>query len=545
MRRADSPSRGLLMARWEGLAIQPAIALAAQRDRPLRSQVRYLVRLGHEALVAIADGLPPNPERRHDAAALSALAGLSEQLADDDPPARRGEVLPGLLGALLGDVSYPDRAGATGGVCLIDAAQARGLRFRHVVVTGLEQGEFPGSPAADPYLPDTLRAELGLLPPRAPGTSESRLRFHAACAAAGERLALVRRYADDDGRDVAASPYWNETRRLLGRTEPHEARDGTSVYLRDATSARSLVDHERALALMRVPAGQRLALALARRDRQRGIAARLEHLTAFRVTELEGFLRCGYGWFVDSLIAPQPLREEFDRAAEGTFGHGIMQTLYTELCDAGTGPCGAANLADYHAALDRAIDGSERASGSGRAYDAFVARMRAQLHARLRREAALGPRFVPSAFELTLKDDTLVAGVTVRGRCDRIDVSRDGRHLVAIDYKRTGRVFDKEGEIYLQLPLYSALAARDRGSSAVGGVYVPLLNENWDARLRDDVEVYANPDDKWLRDAADWQDRIEHARAQARTAIELIRSGAIPADAVCDKDYCGHGLLWR
>ena len=86
-----------------------------------------------------------------------------------------------------------------------------------MIVLGLEDGTLPGSPAADPYLPDDLRDRLGLLPPRAPGTSEALLRFHAACACATETLTLVRRFADDDGRELAPSPYWVETRRLLGR----------------------------------------------------------------------------------------------------------------------------------------------------------------------------------------------------------------------------------------------------------------------------------------------------------------------------------------
>src|SRR5205823_6426497 len=95
--------------------------------------------------------------------------------------------------------------------------------FRHLILLGLEEGTLPAGPHADPYRSDALRGPGGLLPPRPPGTSEARLRFHATCAAARELLVLVRRYADDDGRELAPSPYWVEVRRLLDRPPGLEA----------------------------------------------------------------------------------------------------------------------------------------------------------------------------------------------------------------------------------------------------------------------------------------------------------------------------------
>ena len=57
-------------------------------------------------------------------------------------------------------------------------------------------------------------------------------------------------------------------------------------------------------------------------------------------------------------------------------------------------------------------------------------------------------------------DDGIVPGVTLSGTCDRIDRSPDGRFVVVVDYKRSGRRLDREGEVYLQIPLYALVTSQ-------------------------------------------------------------------------------------
>ena len=100
---------------------------------------------------------------------------------------------------------------------LLDYASVRARQFRVVVACGLDGAALPGRPAPDAMLAG-LRAGLGPgLRPRAPGTSESRLRFVGAVGACTDRLVLVRRGVDDEGRELAPSPYWMEASRVLGR----------------------------------------------------------------------------------------------------------------------------------------------------------------------------------------------------------------------------------------------------------------------------------------------------------------------------------------
>ena len=544
-RRASAPTRGQMMSRWSGAAISPVRALRGMKDRRLRSQVGYLAEEGGRRL-AFA---PPAAVGRDDAA-LKALAGLASQLPSDaDPPLVRGDVLPGRLGALLADVSFPERSGPAAGVAVVDMTQIRGLRFRRVIACGLEDGVFPGSPAPDPYLPDPdMRAALAL-PSRAPGTSESRLRFHAACAAAQDQLVLVRRFADDDGRELAPSPYWNETRRLLGQPlERTSRRRGAKALIpADPTDARTADDRRRAFALRRVPVDTELASALLRRSRARGLTAGMGELTEFRVTELERYLACAYGWFIDRCLAPKPLEQPRDAAWEGSFAHAVLERAYKEAF--GTGPCGPDTLDDYRAAVTRAllaVDLEQRPADAGRRHEAFVETLRRRLPLRLEQESLRSPLFAPAEFEISLSSGELVPGVTLTGHSDRVDRSTDGRWIAIVDYKRSGRKLDQKDTVHLQIPIYALMAARQLEAEPAGGAYLPILKGPADGTARHDAAPWASPPRGWLVEPEAWQARIDEAIEHARAAVAGIRGGTLSGPPLsCTAPYCDHDSLWR
>lgn len=534
---AEPYTRGQMLARWEGEAILPARAL--RRIVGLRAQVGYLVRIGHERLeasVARAGRTVPDAADLLDLAALGALGGLVDQLPDVlDPPERRGRGAPGGLGAFLADLTIPQRVSVPGSVSLLDAGQVRGRRFRHVVCLGLESGVFPARPAPDPYLPDDVRTTLGL-PPRAPGTSEAHLRFHAICAAAGERLTLVRRFADDDGREVAPSVFWLEVRRLCGELEAE--RHGSTAAIATRTSR----EQERSLARIREASIPSVAAALSRRTRHVGMPA--FDRDSFRVTELEEYLNCGYRWFVHSVLNPVPFEPRFDAAEEGSFGHDVLERVYKSMPGEA---CRPETLARYHAAIDTAlveVATERRPVGAGRPYVAFCERLRRHLHRRLQEEADRGPRLVPARFEEKLSSRLVVDGAEVRGKSDRIDVSPDHRFVMAIDYKRSGALFTKAGT--LQLPLYAEMAAEQLGAESAGGVYLAITNPKADGRMRSDARAYAQPGKSWEVTPEEWRVFVETARQLAAEAIEGIRAGRIaapPANGCAS--WCGHGAVWR
>ena len=85
MRRGSTKSRGQLMARWQGEAMQPAIALRGMRGRAAASQAAYLVKIGRERL-AQASSSPPSAADLLDDNALAVLGGAAAELPDDDRP---------------------------------------------------------------------------------------------------------------------------------------------------------------------------------------------------------------------------------------------------------------------------------------------------------------------------------------------------------------------------------------------------------------------------------------------------------------------------
>ncbi len=534
-------TRGQALSRWDGEAIAPARALRRLGEGSLRGQAAYLVRIGHERLnLAVGDRMLPNRADLLDIAALGALGGLIDQLSDEEPT-RRGRAAPGGLGALLADLTIPDRVHARNAVALLDAAQVRGRGFRHVVSFGLESGRFPTRPSSDPYLPPAVRAALGM-PQRAPGTSEQRLRFHAVCVAASEQLTLIRRFADDDGRETAPSTFWNEARRLL--PDATIARHGSSAAIANRTAR----EQERSLARERSASLPSVTSALARRSRVLGLGAGLSR-DRFRVTELESYLNCAYGWFVGSLLRPQPLEPRFDAAEEGTFAHDVLEKALSELAGGGVGACTTATLDAYLAAVDdklALVADDRRPFDAGRIYEAFCARLQGHLHLRLAEDAAREPRLRPAEFEVGFRDETVVPGAVLTGKSDRLDISADGRYVVAIDYKRSLATFDEKGKVKLQLPLYSEMAARQRGAESAGGIYVAIRNPAADGRIRDDIDAYGNAPDKWLLTPDAWRDRVEIAIAEAARAIAAIRAGAVPAPPTnpCPP-YCNHKFVWR
>ena len=250
------------------------------------------------------------------------------------------------------------RTETPGGLELHDFASIRGRRYDVVVVAGLDGDGFPSRPAADPFL-GGLRSALGDdLPPRAPGTSESRMRFVHAIDAARRGVRLVRRLVDDAGREVAPSPYWVEACRLAGRpVDDLDRRTGARGEVPEpGAAARTEREALRAVAIANGGHPGLLDDAAARRTRAVGVAADAFHdRDRFRVTEIEAFLSCAYGWFHGRVLSPQAIEDPLDAALRGQLrarpagadvhgdegrGHGPVRSLDALRVPGGARPAG-------------------------------------------------------------------------------------------------------------------------------------------------------------------------------------------------------------
>ena len=149
-------------------------------------------------------------------AVRSALRGLGALDRAAAPPAP--EAFAVAFARALSGARIPVHPAPADGVALLDAMTARGQRFRVAILLGLNEKEWPRTPREDPYLPDASRRRIAAttgvrLLEKMEGISEERLLFALALDSA-DRVVLVHRRVDDEGRKEAPSSYLDEVRRI-------------------------------------------------------------------------------------------------------------------------------------------------------------------------------------------------------------------------------------------------------------------------------------------------------------------------------------------
>ena len=112
----------------------------------------------------------------------------------------------------LEDQAIPIENDPHRGVQVLDAMEARGLRFRALFMVGLNDQMFPRVVREDPFLRDrqrhVLESTLGyLVEEKLAGHEEERLLFELLSRSAESRLYLSYQRADEDGRIMAPSPF--------------------------------------------------------------------------------------------------------------------------------------------------------------------------------------------------------------------------------------------------------------------------------------------------------------------------------------------------
>ena len=413
-----------------------------------------------------------------------------------------------------------------GGVLFAPMHTLHGLRFAHVFIGGLVEGEFPAPRRAARLLDREGREHLGeaglALPPE-PRSTEDEL-WGSASTRADTGTSLWRPRFDDSGRPVPGSWYFDE----------REATDEPgSVEPRDAASRRELAvtlssrwhggERRRPAAFAAWPLVVRTAAPIEQRRRSfqgagrhegdlpRGAPERLVGPEVrWSATRVETYRTCAFQFFGRyglELYEVEDERSEADAAIRGTVIHEIMEAVLRPLAEAGRPlvPATEDEVVRRMRELGRELwlhAPDERHFGRAALWRLGWEDTAADLERLIRREAkhneALGTTRVAG---LEQRIDIELPGIDpqlrLQGNIDRVDVGPGFAQIV--DYK-SGRAISRravESGDRLQLQLYALAAREELQAERLVARYAYL-----DPRAEEWALDSANPADAELIDAA-------------------------------------------
>ena len=502
----DTPegTRARLLRASDGLAAA-LDELRALLDRPSDSAELHAQHLedalfGDRPLIAASARELPGVETE-----LEALRGALRGIGDADAALGSG---PQSFDAFVARLEHELEAPAVllreaGGVLLAPMHTLHGLRFAHVSIGGLVEGEFPAPRTSTAILDREAREALaaaGLALPPEPRAAEEEL-WASVHSRADRSLSLWRSRLDDHGRPVAPSYYYDS---LLS---------AAVVYVRAPTLETVASSREHAIActqLWSTGARQRpakleawpivrSAIDVEQARRSFGNAGVFEgRLDAGRVpllvgpdalwsaSRIESYRTCAYQFFGRYALRLHELEEERDRADAATRGSVVHEMLQDAL-----EPLVASGRPLVPETVDEAVDRlrshgpavwnrapTEYGFGRAALWRLEAEETLLQAEALLRREAEAGGRTgvthvigAEHKIEASLPLDPLLR---VTAAVDRLD-GGDGL-VVVVDYK-SGRIIPQAQVVdgrRVQLQLYGYLAREAAGASRVIARYAWL-----------------------------------------------------------------------
>ncbi|HEV8575136.1 MAG TPA: PD-(D/E)XK nuclease family protein [Dehalococcoidia bacterium] len=408
--------------------------------------------------------------------------------------------------------------GLGSGVVVSDYRAAAGLRLKLVILCGAYEGSLPAGPGSDALVDDSTWTELRrhhpLIEDVALRVERGRAAAERAVRAAGGGGTIVwtvplrepggtrEYYPSPLMRDAASSR--DPTIKTASNLRAHGTTDGwlrrgrspLSVALAGPVAAPEETRYRWAVGLRRagdwVDPQHRLwpaaAMLRARRSPKftawDGNLASLVHRTqperqrSASPTSLENYAVCGFRYFAKSVLGLYPIeepeeRDMMDAATRGTLIHDILHRFFREQKERGRPAQGESWVPEDAVLLMRLADealaaAEERGLTGLSVYSAHEARtIKADLRRFLEEDTLFRQQTgaVPAQFETHIPE-TEIAGVTLKGVVDRVDVTPDGKRAWVIDYKTGGLADFKEikpedplaGGKKLQLPVYMKAA---------------------------------------------------------------------------------------
>lgn len=512
-------------------------------------------------------------------AALHAGDGIDRTLVD----------LLDLLGSVTVAVGEPPAAGR---VLIAEPLAIRARRFRHVIVSGLNEGEFPSLAGGEgAILGDDHRRELAqdagvLLKGAEDRLARERYLLYAVLSRATERITISYRSCDEEGAALSPSPFLDDLEAVLGGAWRERREQITAARFTPARPDALVGSSARSDALVgrparpdaRQPAG---SVEPPVRALSPDTLARVQNGRLLSASALEAYARCPVRWLVEQQLRLRDLEPDPEALARGSFIHAVLERVLRGVGGAIT----PGNVADAEAELTAALSESDNdpSPGSPPAVRAALIRgIEADLRRFIHHEAETGNGWPATQLELRfgagdedgtpplrLGDDPdggenpggggqsdgvgHLEGVELAGRIDRVDVEPGGQRAIVRDYK-SGRHRSDWGAAawlendHLQVGLYMLAARRLLGLDSVGGFYQPLSGGKLQARGAYLADVTA-ADDSARPDALEAGDLDELLAAVEGRALELaarLRAGELrPCPQTCGSDGCAYpSICW-
>jgi CRISPR/Cas system-associated exonuclease Cas4 (RecB family) len=256
-------------------------------------------------------------------------------------------------------------------------------------------------------------------------------------------------------------------------------------------------------------------------------------------TSLQHYAECGFRYYSRSVLGlniveePEEL-ETMDAAARGTLVHQVLERFFRKVKESGRPALNESWTDEDRQLLLRILDeelAEARTRGlTGR--EVYLGHESKMLRADLLRfldsdeEFRIETGALPVAFEIDIPEQQ-VAGVTMRGRVDRLDITPDGSRAWVIDYK-TGSAYEYRklrenplaGGTKLQLPAYLAAAA---DASEARALYWFITSRGGFER----IEFDATPENLAL-----YERTVE-------AIVEGVNAGVFPAVSGDEDDFYG------
>ena len=490
---------------------------------------------------------------------------------------------------------YSLRGGDANRVQVYDISLAREKDYRVVFLAGLLERKFPLQMREDPVLSDWERRLFNgsetskpLLRERLERQAMERYLFYLACTRATETLVLSYPRIDLEGKEYLPSYYVDETLRLFKPGSVRvERQELARPFVRpaDAATRRELElsvlgalvheNHDQALLPEALSAGRILLTEPFAENRFTRAFYRVQDaLTDARIHEkdwfsstrlspsrLEEYGRCAFMYYSHRVLGLQDPEEDRNVLVRGTILHLALEKFFERWAK------NPLLFKDHSRSLQFARKDFEEAMAASELV--FEKRYQYELEeevlwdklrlfvneelARLK-EAQLVPRYFEYGFggkgdaDPALKIQDGAHLIEVQGRVDRIDVSRDGKCGIVVDYK-SGKTFEKKSlelGVQLQLPLYMLAARKYLGLQMVGAELYSIRGRKKNGIYHELGAALAGKGSRaYVLAATDFEALLERSLYFIRKFSQGMRDQAIAVRPRVCESYCSFAPVCR